>query len=118
MATSTEPGTPLGRLLDELAGFVRARVAERTADPERPAPEREHFTHLLPRLDQVLAHAHDRGALQQLHALRLFREMSLLWYGHDEHPDNPWLEQLATTDPEAALRQLRDVQDRVDRMTD
>ncbi|MFD7832429.1 hypothetical protein [Streptomyces sp. MJM8645] len=118
MATSTGPRAPIGHLLDQLAAFVRARIAERTADPAVPAAEREHFTHLLPQLDQVLAHAHATGPIQQLHALRLFREMSLLWYGHDEHPGNPWLEELATKDPDAALRHLRDVERRVDGMAD
>ncbi|MFI8461760.1 hypothetical protein [Kitasatospora sp. NPDC085464] len=115
MTTSSTAPAPLGRLLAELAGFVRARIAERTADPERPAAEREHFAHLDARIEQVLTHAHATGALQQIHALRMLREMSLLWYGHDDHPDNPWLEHLTTTDPDAALRHL---QHRLDHMED
>ncbi|MGA5822262.1 hypothetical protein ACPC54_30885 [Kitasatospora sp. NPDC094028] len=110
MTTSTPPGLPLERAVDGLASFLRARLAERAADPAVPTETREVFARQRSDISRIAAHAHSTGPLQQIHALRLLRDMSLLWYSHDDHPDTPWLEQLTTMDPNAALRHLQDVQ--------
>ncbi|MFE2723928.1 hypothetical protein [Kitasatospora sp. NPDC059327] len=98
----------------ELAGldaFVRARIAERVADPTRPAEGRKYFARLGFQLDQILAHA-DRGPAERLTAARqLFSQTALLWAGHPEHPEQPDLTDLLDQRPGAA-RPPEDAPDR------
>ncbi|MEV7930481.1 hypothetical protein [Kitasatospora sp. NPDC088779] len=118
MTTSSTAGTPLERAVDDFADFVRVRLAERAADPAVTEQTRAAFARQSIAISRIVADAWFVGSPQQIHALRLLREMSLLWYGHDDHPDTPWHEHLATTDPDTALRHLQQAQRRADDMTD
>ncbi|WP_404870955.1 hypothetical protein ACI1MP_37520 (plasmid) [Kitasatospora griseola] len=117
-AVPPSAGDVLDQAVDALADFVQARLAECAADPAVSAAEREQFAALRPSVSRIVAHAYSVGPPQQIHAWRLLNEMSLLWYGHDDHPDTPWLEKLAATDPNAALRHLEDVRQQADPAAD